>query len=396
MSAAGLDRFSGHSAPVSGSPRVLHLVPALFGAQGVFGGAERYALELASHMAVVTPTTLATFGAEAAEYSQGDLRIRVFKTQCHVRGQAGNPISAALLTELHRHDVIHCHQQHILSSSMAAAFGRLLRRRVVVSDLGGGGWDISGYLSTDNWYHAHLHISQYSRDVFGHSANPAAHVIYGGVDTRKFAPASSPEPFGPVVYVGRLMPHKGINYLIEGLPPQLQLDILGRPYHAPYFEHLQQLAGGRQVNFISDASDQAILAAYQNALCVVLPSVYTDCYESYSSMPELLGQTLLEGMACGRPVICTDVASMPEIVRHGETGFIVPPNNPAALGERLQWLHQHPEAAAQMGRAARADVLRRFTWPAVVQHCLAIYSVNHVQSHRPRHHVRVSAPAGRS
>ena len=84
-------------------------------------------------------------------------------------------------------------------------------------------------------------------------------------------------------------------------------------------------------------------------MCVVLPSVYrTD--EGYETLvPELLGQTLLEGMACGTPAICTDVASMPEVVDHGVTGFVVPPNDPAGLGERLSWLRAQSDRGLDHG-----------------------------------------------
>jgi len=60
-------------------------------------------------------------------------------------------------------------------------------------------------------------------------------------------------------------------------------------------------------------------------------------------------------------------------VEHGVTGFVVPPNDPVALGERLRWLHEHPDEARDMGAAGRRRVLEHFTWPAVVQRCLAIY-----------------------
>ena len=91
-------------------------------------------------------------------------------------------------------------------------------------------------------------------------------------------------------------------------------------------------------------------------------------------MPELLGQTLLEGMACGLPAVCTAVASLPEVVEDGVNGFVVPPNDARALAERLCWLRDHPETAAAMGAAARHSVLERFFWPAVVRRCLAIYA----------------------
>jgi D-inositol-3-phosphate glycosyltransferase len=79
-------------------------------------------------------------------------------------------------------------------------------------------------------------------------------------------------------------------------------------------------------------------------------------------------------MACGCPAICTRVASLPEIVEDGVSGFIVPPNDPQALGDRIGWLREHPIEAAAMGVAARQRVIEKFTWPRVVRRCLEIYA----------------------
>ena len=114
--------------------------------------------------------------------------------------------------------------------------------------------------------------------------------------------------------------------------------------------------------------------AYRRSLCVVLPSVYDDMYGGRSLVPELLGQTLLEGMACGIPAVCTDVASMPEVVVDGATGFVVPPNAPQQLWARLKWLRENPEQARRMGEVARRHVLEKFTWPLVVDRCLEAYA----------------------
>jgi starch synthase len=106
----------------------------------------------------------------------------------------------------------------------------------------------------------------------------------------------------------------------------------------------------------------------------VLPSVYRDVYGGETRVPELLGQTLLEGMACGAPGLCTDVASLPEVVVHGETGLVVPPNDPVALRAAIRWMRTHPEDRARMGRQARRRVVERFNWPGVVRRCLDLYA----------------------
>ena len=229
-------------------------------------------------------------------------------------------------------------------------------RRIFTTDLGGGGWDLSAYVNTDRWYHGHLHISEYSRHVYGHADKPWAHVILGGVDTDRFSPDRSFPREGNVLFVGRLMPHKGVDTLVEAVPPDLPLEVLGKPYHADFLKVLQRAAEGKQVRFRHGCDDDALVRAYRKALCVVLPSVYRDRYGNESRVPELLGQALLEGMACGIPAVCTDVASMPEVVEDGVTGFVVPPNDPAALREKLLWLRppRRGPAHGRRGPAARA------------------------------------------
>ncbi len=369
-------RFSGGIAIVSvpAPIHVTHTVPALFGRDGVLGGAERYALELARHMADEVPTTLVTFGDRDREERVGALAVRVLGAPWLVRGQRANPVSPRLFTALRPATVVHCHQQHVLASSLAALYCRLTGRRVFVTDLGGGGWDLSAYVSTDRWYHGHLHISDYSRRVFGHETMPRARVISGGVDSATFAPDGGAARGGTVVFVGRLLPHKGVETLIRALPDGLRLLVIGARGDERYATDLERLAHGKRVAFVHDADDARVIAAYRTALCVVLPSVYRTMYGATTRVPELLGQTLLEGMACGAPAICSDVASLPEVVEHGRTGFIVPPDDPAALGERLMWLREHPDEARRMGAAARRRVVERFTWPAVVRRCLEAYA----------------------
>lgn len=357
------------------SPRVIHVVPAVFGREGgVLGGAERYAFELARHMANRTPTTLISFGPRSETWKAGNLDIEIIGNPWYVRGQRGNPVSLRLPARLRHADVVHCHQHHVTATSLAALFCRLSGKRVVVTDEGGGGWDISGYVSTDGWFHALLHLSEYSRRIYGHEGRASARVIYGGVDTVMFSPEEPAVRGSTVIFVGRLLPHKGVNDLIAALPGGMQLDLIGPAPDARYLQDLESLARGKAVRFRHNVSDAELVQAYRRSLCVVLPSVYDDMYGGRSLVPELLGQTLLEGMACGIPAVCTDVASMPEIVVDGVTGFVVPPNTPQALEERLLWLHENPEQTCRMGEAARRHVLEKFTWPLVVDRCLEAYA----------------------
>jgi glycosyltransferase involved in cell wall biosynthesis len=354
---------------------VSHITPALFGDGGVYGGAERYSFELARAMARVTQTTLVSFGEQSRRFTTPEgLRVEVLGPPWYVRGQRFNPVHHGLIQAVARADVIHCHQPYTLAAELAALLARASGRRVFASDLGGGGWGLNSRLNTGRWFHGHLHISKYSQEISGHAGRSGAAVIYGGVDADLFKPDRLTPRENLVVFVGRLMPHKGVNDLIEALPDGMTLELIGRPYHERFYADLKRLAAGKRVVFRHDCDDAEIVRAYRRARCVVLPSVFRDCYGYETRVPELLGQTLLECMACGTPATCTAVASMPELVLDGETGFVVPPNNPAALREKLEWLRDHPADVECMGEAAREHVLKRFTWPTVVQRCLAAYS----------------------
>ena len=156
----------------------------------------------------------------------------------------------------------------------------------------------------------------------------------------------------------------------------MALKIIGPRNETGTIEALRARAGGRCVTFCHDMDDSALVCEYRRALCLVLPSVYRVAGSVETQVPELLGLTLLEAMACQTPVICTSVASMPEIVEDGINGFVVPPNDPVTLGHRLQWLADHPDQAALMGVAGRQSVLERFQWPLVVRRCLDAYTGN--------------------
>jgi glycosyltransferase involved in cell wall biosynthesis len=88
---------------------------------------------------------------------------------------------------------------------------------------------------------------------------------------------------------------------------------------------------------------------------------------------ELFGLALVEAMARGCPVIASNVASLPEIVEPGQSGLLVPPNDPAAIGRAIEQLRDDPELWRRMSAGARQRVEDRFTWERVVDRCLEAY-----------------------
>jgi glycosyltransferase involved in cell wall biosynthesis len=321
-----------------------------------------------------TPTRLVSFGEREERWRDEDLSIRILPRTHYVNGSRFNPVSPHIAGEIVHADVVHCHQQHILASSLAAISGRTLAKTVAVTNHGGGGLDFSWYVSTDALFHCHLHVSAFSRSSAGQDGDPRARVILGGVDPRTFSPEGGASRRGTrALFVGRLVPHKGVHDLIEALPAATGLDIIGPDTDRGYVRRLKSLALGRDVAFRGSVSDVSLAEFYRRALCVVLPSVYDSRFGGATGVPELLGQTLLEAMACGTPVIATNVGGMPETLIDGMTGFVVPPGRPAALTARLRELAGNADTVERLGKTAATHVRQSFDWDRVVDRCLEAY-----------------------
>lgn len=153
----------------------------------------------------------------------------------------------------------------------------------------------------------------------------------------------------------------------------MPLEIVGRNYDPEYFSHLKSLSRGKRVRFLNDVDDTELVRAYQRARLLVLPSTYQDFRGQRTRVPELLGQTALEGMACETPVLLSEVASLPELIVEGAQGKLFADANVSALREKIEWFLNNPQTARAMGRKARAHVVENFRWESVVDRCLDFY-----------------------
>ena len=116
--------------------------------------------------------------------------------------------------------------------------------------------------------------------------------------------------------------------------------------------------------FLAGWHEHDELPAFMNASdVVVLPSVR-----------EQFGQVLVEGMACGRPVIAADAHGPAEIVRPGATGWLVRPDDAADLADALVEAVNRPAERSRRGVLARADALALYSWPALVARVASIYA----------------------
>jgi glycosyltransferase involved in cell wall biosynthesis len=357
--------------------RVIHVAPTPFGLHGLFGGGERYPLELARALAERVDCELITFGRHPrVEREPSGLRLRTVRALGYWGGHPAQPFAPGLLLSLRAANIIHTHHMRSLPSRLAAVSGRLRNQPLAVTDHGlpGGTW--WGVLP--RLFDAFLTVSAYSARELG--APPArTRVIYGGADPARYAPDPS-TPRRGVLFVGRLTPHKGVDRLLQALPPNSFLRIVGSTGHDPrpperdYPRLLRFLARDRNIDFHGTASDAELPTLYRSAEVLALPSVERTCYGRTIHVSELLGLVALEAMASGTPVVASRVGGLSEVVADGETGFLTPPGDVAALRERLEQLLGDPILARRMGDNARALVLERFTWVKVAERCLDAYA----------------------
>jgi sugar transferase (PEP-CTERM/EpsH1 system associated) len=193
------------------------------------------------------------------------------------------------------------------------------------------------------------------------------HVIHNGIDVEAFAPASHRSAGWNVVHVARLNGVKDQPTLLRAArllldhEPTFRLDIVGDGEEREDLERLAASLGlGDAVRFHGSQQD-------------VRPFLYAADAFVLSSLSEGIAITLLEAMAAALPVVATDVGGNCEVVIQGETGFLVPASDPAALARALIDLLGNRERAACFGRAGRARVAAEFALARTVAAYEALY-----------------------
>lgn len=203
------------------------------------------------------------------------------------------------------------------------------------------------------------------------------HVVPLGIDLARFDSRPDIEaraaewrqrmrgPF--VLFVGRLRYYKGLDVLFHaarelGLP----VAVVGNgPYETVLRSLHRELELEDRVFFLGSLSEFDLLAIYRAATVGVLPS---------TARSEALGLSMIEAMASGLPVVCTELGTGTSFVnQHEVTGLVVPPRDPAALAAALQRIAADPELAGRMGRAGRARAHAEFSHQVMASRVRATY-----------------------
>jgi glycosyltransferase involved in cell wall biosynthesis len=181
-------------------------------------------------------------------------------------------------------------------------------------------------------------------------------VSRNAINTENFKPKKIGKTID-VFYVGRLIPIKGVEYLLQALRyvdgGKLKVVIGGNGPEANRLEKMaRKLDTPHLIEFVGHIPDEELVDFYNSSKIVVLPS-----YDREGVMT-----TMLEASACGVPVITTTAASMKEFIENEENGILVDPKNSEQLAEWISRLLADSALREKLGENARKSVLNEWDW----------------------------------
>ena len=186
--------------------------------------------------------------------------------------------------------------------------------------------------------------------------------------TARAAQIVAEQPGPRVLFIGRLVPYKGVDVLIDAMAsvPRATALILGDgPLRGELAARAAASGVAGRVRFLGALPDAEVVAHLHACDVFVLPSV---------SRQETFGVAQLEAMACGRPVVSTDLETgVPWVNQHEVTGLVVPPGNSERLSDALGTLLSDEALRNRFGAAARERVEREFTTERMAQRTVSLY-----------------------
>jgi glycosyltransferase involved in cell wall biosynthesis len=194
----------------------------------------------------------------------------------------------------------------------------------------------------------------------------AMRLLPNTVDTKVFKPGTRKAKI--VLFVSNLIEEKGAGVAMDlaqellSEKKDLRFVFRGGAHDDSLKAKIAQLSKNPRVSFLGSLPEHELAKLYSKAAVVILPSRY-----------EAFSKVLAEAQACGTPVVATRVGGIPEVVRDGETGFLVDYGDWEALKEKVELLLDNSKLAQKMGREARKHIVESFDTKKIVDRLEEIY-----------------------
>ncbi len=218
-------------------------------------------------------------------------------------------------------------------------------------------------------------------------------VLPYGSSVPDLALASSTNPVPRVLFTGRLIERKGVEFLIRAIPHILahrQVNVIstGDGDQRKRLESLVvDLGLSNVVQFLGFVSRDQLAAEYAACDVWVNPAIVDSRGDT-----EGLGVGAIEAYTYGKPIVASNVGGIPDAVIHGETGLLIEEKNEVALSEAILEVINNPARASQLGLQGRAFARRQFSWDRITGQLETLY---HDAIEQLREHpVRITTVSG--
>lgn len=200
-------------------------------------------------------------------------------------------------------------------------------------------------------------------------------LISYGVDTSVFKPNKNSKKSGfTVLYVGQIIRRKGVHNIIAAMNDLVNYDrgmnllLVGdgdRNYIIELKEMVEALNLKDNVFFTGKIYHTDLVKLYTSSDIFVYPSIF----------PEPFGMSILEAMACGLPVIGTNVGGIPDIIKHGTNGYLIKENSPNEISKSILFLISNPDILNGIAAEAVKTIDEKFQWKIIAQNILREYQL---------------------
>lgn len=348
--------------------KIVHLTPTYFSTDSIMGGAERYVDELAQAQSHYAQVKIVSFGNQSKTFKKNNVEYVIIKPLFYLKKNKLNPISFKFIKEYFFADVIHCHQIFTIISEVSILTNLLLRKKIYLTDHGGGGVCYLMSRGLSKLATAILTVSNYSKDLLL-NYNSTITPIFGGVNTNRFKPQQFNSNNEQFITVGRILPHKGFHHLIQALPQSSSLVIIGKIADSEYYDELVKLAQGKNVLFKHNLTDNELVEEITKSKMAIFPSTFIGLHQkSLSGQPELFGLAPAETMSCNVPTYVSNVGAYPELALNKD--FIFEDGNIQKIGSIFA-------TTLPTNLNFRQFIIDKLTWDHVAQRTFQAYGYGH-------------------